>query len=78
MDREKAIDWIYGERLIQPAQTTPPGEKRRISEEKERCSPLRLLRHWLHLGRRLADVHRAVTGGGAATREDGPGAALKI
>ena len=36
MDREKAIDWIYGERLLQPIGAKPPSEKRTLSEEEQR------------------------------------------
>jgi hypothetical protein len=45
MDREKAIDWIYGERLIQPIAAKPPSAKRTVSEEEEHHTLLWILRH---------------------------------
>lgn len=36
MDREKAIDWIYGERLIQPTEAESPSDERAISHEGKR------------------------------------------
>jgi hypothetical protein len=47
MDREKATDWIYGERLRHPAGAKCPAEKRTIRETEERHGLL-----W-HLRRRL-------------------------
>lgn len=66
MDREKAIDWIYGERLIQPTEAKPPSNKRTTSEDEHR-SPLWLLRHRLQLWQRFA-VHDTALADIAAMR----------
>lgn len=57
MDREKAIDWIYGERLIRPIKPKASSHKHTIGGEKERGSHLWLLCHWLQLWRQVVGGH---------------------